>query len=144
MDQVVAQAEAGHRFPMVLLGLFAALALVLAGIGIYGVMSYSVGQRTHEIGIRTALGAQRHDVFRMVIGQGLRLILAGLPIGVAAALIPTRLLLSLSHLLYGVGTSDPGTFVTVLIVLSGVAMLACYIPARRAMKVDPIVVLRHE
>jgi putative ABC transport system permease protein len=144
MDQVVAQAEAGHRLPMVLLGLFAALALVLAGIGIYGVMSYSVGQRMHEIGIRTALGAQRHDIFRMVIGQGLRLILAGLLIGVAAALILTRLLSSLSHLLYGVGTSDPVTFITVLIVLSGVAVLACYIPARRATKVDPIVVLRHE
>jgi putative ABC transport system permease protein len=144
MDQVVAQAEAGHRFPMVLLGLFAALALMVAGIGLYGVMSYSVGQRMHEIGIRTALGAQEQEVLRMVIGQGLKLAFAGLLVGVAAALILTRLLSSLSHLLYGVGTSDPATFITVSIVLAGVAVLASYIPARRATKVDPIVALRHE
>jgi putative ABC transport system permease protein len=129
---------------MILLGVFAGLALLLASVGIYGVISYSVAQRAREIGIRMALGAHKRDVFRMVLGQGLRLALAGLLIGIAAALILIRLLTSLSSLVYGVGTSDPLTFVTVSLVLSGVAVLACYIPARRATKVDAMVALRYE
>jgi putative ABC transport system permease protein len=141
MDEVVAQAEAGHRFPALLLGLFAALALVLAGVGIYGVMSYSVGQRLHELGIRMALGAQRTDVLRLVVGQGLPLILVGVGIGLAAAFGLTRLM---SGMLYGVRPGDLMTFAVVPLVLAGVAVLASYIPARRATRVDPMVALRYE
>jgi ABC-type antimicrobial peptide transport system permease subunit len=103
-----------------------------------------VTQRVHEIGIRMALGAEKRHVFRMVVGQGLRLAFAGLAIGVIAALILTRLLLSFSHLLYGVGASDPLTLTSVSALLLGVAILACYFPARRAMRVDPMVALRYE
>jgi putative ABC transport system permease protein len=129
---------------MILLGVFAALALLLASVGIYGVISYSVAQRVPEIGIRMALGAEKPRIFRMIIGQGLRLALAGLVIGAVAALILTRLLSSFSHLLYGVRTSDPVTFIAVSAVLTGVAILACYIPARRATRVDPMTALHHE
>jgi putative ABC transport system permease protein len=108
------------------------------------VISYSVSQRVREIGIRMALGAEKRDIFRMVIGQGLRLAIAGLAIGTTIALIFTHLLPSFSHLLYGVGSSDPVTFGAVSFVLAGVAILACYIPARRAMRVDPIVALKYE
>jgi predicted permease len=144
MDEIVSASMSPQRFPLILLGSFASLALLLASIGIYGVISYSVAQRAHEIGIRMALGAEKRDVFRMVVGQGLGLALAGLAIGVTAALILTRLLLGSSHLLYGVGTSDPATIVSVSAVLIGVALLACYLPARRAMRVDPMVALRYE
>jgi predicted permease len=144
IQQSLAQSLSSQRFPMILLGVFAGLALLLASIGIYGVISYSVVQRVHEIGIRTALGADRRDVFRMVIRQGLRLALAGVAIGTATALILARLLPSFSHLLYGVGAGDPITFFAVSAVLVGVAILACYVPARRAMRVDPMVALRYE
>jgi putative ABC transport system permease protein len=144
MRQIVSDSMSSQRFPLILLGAFAGLALLLATLGIYGVISYSVAQRVREIGIRMVLGANRLDVFRMVIGQGLRLALAGLVIGALGALILTRLLSSFSGLLYGVSASDPATFVTVSVVLAGVAVLACYIPARRATRVDPMVPLRHE
>jgi putative ABC transport system permease protein len=144
MQQIASDSMSSQRFPMMLLGAFAGLALVLASIGIYGVISYSVAQRVHEIGIRVALGAEKRNIFRLVIGQGLRLALAGLAMGAAAALVVTRLLSSFSHLLYGVGASDPVTFVAVSVVLTGAAVLACYIPARQATRVDPMVALRHE
>lgn len=141
MDQLVSDSVASSRFTLLLLSAFAGLALVLACIGIYGVMAYSVAQRTHEIGIRLALGAQRRDVLRLVLGQGARLVLIGVGIGLAAALILTRLM---TTLLYRVSASDPLTFAAVAILLTFIALLACYIPARRAMKVDPMVALRHE
>src|SRR6202030_2956579 len=144
MREIVSESMAPQRFPLILLGSFAGLALLLASIGIYGVISYSVTQRAQEIGIRMALGAEKRDLFRMVVGQGVRLAFAGLAIGVAAALILTRLLLSFSQLLYGVSASDPATLVTVSAVLISVAILACYLPARRAMRIDPIMALRYE
>jgi predicted permease len=144
MQEIVSESMSSKRFPMILLGSFASLALLLASVGIYGVLSYSVTQRVHEIGIRMALGAGKQSVFRLIIGQGVRLILAGLAVGVAAALILTRLLSSFSQLLYGVATNDPATFLAVSAVLTVVAVLACYIPARRAMRVDPMIALRYE
>ncbi len=144
MHHIIESSLAPRRFAMMLLGSFAALALLLAGIGLYGVTAYAVGQRTHEMGIRMALGAQKRDVFRLVIGQGLRLALVGVAIGAVAALVLVRVLSSFSQLLYGVGQSDPLTLAAVAIVLLAVAFLACYIPARRAMKVDPMVALRYE
>jgi putative ABC transport system permease protein len=144
MQQIVADSMSSQRFPMILLGAFAVLALLLASVGIYGVISYSVTQRTHEIGIRVALGAKKRNILRLVVGQGLRMVLTGLAIGCVAALILTRLLSSFSHLLYGVGTSDPITFVTLSAALTTIAVMACYIPARRASRVDPMVALRYE
>jgi len=144
MQKIASDSMSSQRFPMILLGAFAGLALVLASVGIYGVISYSVAQREHEVGIRIALGAERWDVFRMVIGQGLRLALYGLAMGGAAALVLARVLSSFSQLLYGVNANDPATFVLVSFVLTGMAVLACYIPARRAMKVDPMIALRYE
>jgi putative ABC transport system permease protein len=141
MDQLVASSVAHSRFMMFLLSAFGGLALVLACIGIYGVTAYSVAQRTREIGIRMALGAQESDMLRMVIGQGLKQALIGVGAGVAGAFGLTRLS---SGLLYGVRPTDPLTFVTVSLILTGVALLACYIPARRAMRVDPMVALRYE
>jgi putative ABC transport system permease protein len=129
------------RFNTLLLGIFAGLALVLTAIGLYGVISYSVAQRTHEIGIRIALGAQPSEMMRLVIGQGVRLALVGVGLGLIAALAFTHFL---SSLLFGVTTTDPISFVTVVTTLLLVVLLACYIPARRAMRVDPMVALRYE
>jgi predicted permease len=144
MQDLVSDSMSAQRFPMILLGAFAFLALVLACVGLYGVISYSVTQRVQEIGIRMALGAAKQQIVQMVIRQALRLALAGLIIGSMAALLLTRLLTSFSHLLYGVGRSDPATFGAVSLLLIGVAILACYIPARRASRVDPMVALRYE
>ncbi len=126
---------------MILLGVFAALALVLSCVGIYGVISYVVGQRTHEIGVRMALGAQSADVMRLVVGEGARMALLGVAAGIAAALGLTRLM---ANQLFGVTAHDPLTFATVAILLTLVALLACYLPARRAVRVDPGVALRCE
>jgi putative ABC transport system permease protein len=129
------------RFQALLLGLFSGLALILAAVGIYGVISYSVIQRTHEIGIRMSLGAQPGQVLRLVMGQGARLALAGILIGAAAALALTRFMQSL---LFEVRPADPLTFVAIVGLLALVALAACYIPARRAMRVDPMTALRYE
>jgi predicted permease len=141
LQEIVANSIAKQRLAMILLGFFSALALVLSSIGIYGVISYLTGQRTHEIGIRMALGASRSDVLRMVLGQGIRITLIGAGLGTAAALALTRLMASL---LYGVSAHDSVTFIGVAVVISIVALLACYIPARRAMRIDPMVALRYE
>jgi ABC-type antimicrobial peptide transport system permease subunit len=141
MQEIVADSLAARRFSMILLGVFAMLALLLSSIGIYGVISYLVGQRTHEIGVRIALGARRRDVLALILSQGARLTFLGIAIGVAASLGLTRLM---SRMLYGVSASDPLTFVCVAAILALVALAACYIPTRRAMRVDPTVALRHE
>jgi predicted permease len=144
MQEIVFDSLTSQRFPMMLLGAFAGLALALASVGIYGVISYSVTQRVNEIGIRMALGAKKSRVFRMVLAQGLRMTVIGLAIGAATAFILGRVVGDFSHLLYGVGVADPLTFVTVAVVLISVALVACYVPARRAMATDPMVVLRQE
>jgi predicted permease len=140
-DELIVRSLAAKRFSMILLGVFATLALVLSSIGIYGVLSYLVGQRTHEIGIRIALGAQQRNVLMLILGEGTKTALIGVAIGLAAALGLTQLMASV---LYGVSATDPLTFAAVAIVLTFVALVACYIPARRAMRVDPIIALRYE
>jgi predicted permease len=141
MDEVIASSLAARRFSTILLEAFAAVALLLSSIGLYGVISYLVSQRTQEIGVRLALGAQRRDVLRLVLGHGLKMALGGVAIGLIAALGLTRLL---AKMLYGVSATDPATFAVIALLLMIVALLACYLPARRATRVDPLVALRHE
>jgi putative ABC transport system permease protein len=141
MDEVVSSSFAARRLSMLLLSVFAALALVLACVGIYGVISYLVGQRTHEIGVRMAMGAERSDVLRLVIGHGARMAFVGVAIGIGAALGLTHLM---ANQLFGVSAHDPLTFAGVAMLLIVVAVAASYIPARRAMRVDPMIALRYE
>jgi len=141
MDQVISRSMADRRFGLQLLAIFAAVALLLAAIGVYGVMSYSFSQRTHELGIRVALGAQRFDILRMALTEGMRIVLIGLVSGLLGAAIVTRVFQSM---LFEVPASDPATFLSVSAILTAVALVACYIPARRATRVDPILALRNE
>jgi len=141
MDELVSTEAAGRRFVLQLIGVFASIALVLAAVGIYGVVSYATRQRTHEIGIRMAIGARGQQILWLIAGQSAQWLLIGITIGVASALALTRLL---AAYLYAVRPTDPLTFVVVSLMLLGVALLAVYIPARRATKVDPMVALRYE
>jgi putative ABC transport system permease protein len=141
MDQIRAESVAAERLNLTLFSIFAGIALVLAIVGIYGVMSYTVTQRTHEIGIRMAIGAQQRDVFRMVMGQGMMLALIGIGIGLLGAFALTRLM---ATMLFGVTATDPATFAVIPILLATVALVACYLPGRRATKVDPVISLRYE
>jgi putative ABC transport system permease protein len=141
MDQIIARSVADRRFALELLGVFAGVALLLAAVGIYGVMSYSFSQRTHEVGIRVALGAQRLDILRLALGEGMRMVIIGLAAGLAGAAVVTRLFRSM---LFDVGPADPITFLSVSALLASVALFACYIPAQRATRVEPLVALREE
>jgi putative ABC transport system permease protein len=138
MDQVLSNSIALRRFTMALLSIFAGLALLLAAIGIYGVLAQSVAQRTHEIGIRMALGAQVRDVLKLIIGHGMTLTIIGVCAGLAGAFGLTRLI---ANLLFGVTANDPATFIGIAFLLISVAFLACYLPARRAAKLDPMIAL---
>jgi putative ABC transport system permease protein len=141
MGQYLAESVERRRFIMLLLAVFAGVGLLLAVVGLYGVMSYAVSQRTHEIGIRVALGAQSSDVIKLIVGQGMLLTLIGIVIGLAAAYGLGGMM---SSLLFGVGATDPWTFAGVAALLVWIALLACYLPARRATRVDPLVALRYE
>jgi putative ABC transport system permease protein len=141
LPQLLSDSIAKPRFNFLLFTLFAAVALVLAVTGVYGVMSYAVTRRTREIGIRIALGARRGDVLKLVLRQGMSLMLTGTVIGLAGAIALTRLM---ARLLYGISPTDPVTFAAIALLLGSVATLACYIPARRATKVDPMIALRYE
>jgi putative ABC transport system permease protein len=141
MDQLLSDSLGARRFPMVLLGAFAVTALVLATMGVFGVMSHMVSQRTHEIGIRKALGAPRRNVLNLVLRQGMTLTLIGLVIGLGLAFALSRVL---STLLYEISPADPATFAATGILLTAVAFLACYVPARKATRIDPMVALRYE
>ena len=141
MEQIMSGSLAERRFAMLVLMVFAATAMLLAAVGIYGVMSYAVTRRTHELGIRVALGASRREIVGLVLRQGMRLAAIGLAGGLVAALALTRLM---AGLLYGVRPADPATLAAVALLLAGIALLACYVPARRATAVDPVVALRCE
>jgi putative ABC transport system permease protein len=141
LDRILSTSIAQQRFSMLLLGVFAAVAMLLAAVGIYGVLSYSVTQRTHEVGIRMALGAGRRDVLRLMMGHGMLLTLIGVATGLAAAFALTRLM---SALLFDVSATDPMTFGLIALLLVTVALLACWVPARRATKVDPLIALQCE
>ena len=141
MGCAVEQSIAQERFRTFLLGSFSVIALILATVGIFGVISYFVSQRTREVGIRLALGAQRRDILRLILGEGTKLALLGIGIGIAAALLLTRFM---AGLLYGVSARDPLTFIAVALVLLAVALVASCIPALRAMRVDPMIALRYE
>jgi putative ABC transport system permease protein len=141
LDQVVAKSIARPRFNMLLLAVFAGVALVLASVGIYGVMNYSATQRTQEIGIRMALGAKPSDILRLVVGHGMKLTFAGIAIGLTASVALTRVM---TNLLFGITATDLPTFLGVSAVLTLVALLANYIPARRATRINPVVALRYE
>jgi len=141
MNEVIAGTLATQRFSMTLLGTFAAVALLLASAGLYGVISYLVGQRTQELGVRIVLGARRKDILRLVVNHGMKMALGGVGVGLLAALGLTRLL---AQMLYGVRATDPATFTVVALSLSAVALAACIIPARKATKVDPMIALRSQ
>jgi putative ABC transport system permease protein len=141
MNDIRAESTAPERLNLTLLTIFASIALVLAIVGIYGVMSYSVTQRTHEIGIRMAIGAQPRDVFKLIIGQGMILTLLGIVFGLVGAFGLTRLM---TAMLFGIEPTDPATFAVLALLLGAIALLACYLPSRRATKVDPVISLRYE
>jgi putative ABC transport system permease protein len=141
MEEVIARSVGARRFAMTLLSVFAGLAMALSSVGVYGVILYSVAQRTHEFGVRIAMGARERDVLKLVFKQGMKLVLIGVAIGLCASFALTRLVESL---LFGVSAKDPLTFAIGALLLTMVAMLACWVPARRATKVDPLVALRCE
>jgi len=141
MNEVISDSLSERRFSMAILSAFAAAALLMASLGIYGVISYLVGQRTHELGIRLSLGATRWDILRLVLGDGMKMTITGVAFGLLAAFGLTRLM---TKMLFGVSATDPATFALISLLLMFVALLACYVPARRATKVDPLVALRNE
>jgi putative ABC transport system permease protein len=141
MDQIVADSVASQRFTMILLGVFAGIALLLSTVGVYGVISYLVGQRTHEVGVRMALGAQHIDVMRLIIGHGAKLGLAGILIGVPSALVLAKLL---ARFLFGVSPADPATIISVVALISAAGLSACYVPARSATRINPMNALKYE
>jgi putative ABC transport system permease protein len=141
MEQRIYERIAPKRIMTMMMGVFAVIALLLAGIGLYAVMAYSVSQRTHEIGVRLALGAPRRNILRLILGQGLKLTLVGMMFGMAGALALTKII---AQLLYGVTAVDPPTFILVSLTLAGAALLACWLPARRATRVDPLIALRSD